>query len=683
MNAPTIAPYGTWTSPITGKLLAAVGMRFQGICIDGDRIYWNEMRPTEEGRYVIVGKDENEQIRDITPQDFNVRTRVHEYGGGSFITHDEVLFFVNFADQRLYRQQLGTQGALQQPEPLTSTEGMRYADMVFDSQRQRLICVREDHSNADQEAVNTIVAVDLTSDSASDLGNHERETVLISGHDFYSSPCLSPDGKQLAWVAWNHPEMPWTNSELWVGEIDEDGSVIHLHQLAGGQNESVFQPTWSPSGTLYFVSDRAGWWNLYRWQNGSTESVVQSLPDNSSHQQTDTTGNADNERSMKAVLEAEFGIPQWSFDSCTYGFRDDNEIICSYTQQGRWFLARLESQSGKLTPYNLPYTHIQNVQVAEQFAVFEGASPTTSAAVVKIDLASGQHSVLQDVGAVPVQPGYLSIPKSIEFPTEDGLTAHGIYYPPVNRDFTGPADERPPLIVISHGGPTGSTSSKFDLKTQYWTSRGFAVLDVNYGGSTGYGRAYRQRLDGQWGIVDVNDCANGALFLAEQGEVDGERLVIRGGSAGGYTTLAALAFRDVFKAGASHFGVSDLAALAAETHKFESRYLDNLVGPYPAQEALYRERSPIHHADKLSCPVIFFQGLEDKIVLPNQAEMMVDALRQKGIPVAYLPFGGEQHGFRQAKNIIRAHEAELYFYARVFGFELPNEIEPVEIENLN
>ncbi|HIC94777.1 MAG TPA: S9 family peptidase, partial [Anaerolineae bacterium] len=464
-------------------------------------------------------------------------------------------------------------------------------------------------------------------------------------------------GTRLAWLTWNHPNMPWDGTELWVAKLRADGSLGRAGRVAGGPRESIFQPEWSPDGILHFVSDRTGWWNLYRWRDGRVEPLTE--------------------------MEAEFGRPQWVFGMSTYAFESAGRIICAYTRQGTWHLASLDTATRRLEPIETPYTEIAYVRAAPGRAVFLAGSPTEPASIVQLDLATGRIEVLRRSSETAIDPGYLSSPQAIEFPTEGGLTAYAFFYPPRNRDYVAPPDERPPLLVMSHGGPTSAASTTLNLEIQYWTSRGIAVLDVNYGGSTGYGRAYRERLEGRWGIVDVDDCVNGARYLVERGLVDGQRLAIRGGSAGGYTTLCALTFRDVFKAGASYFGVSDLEALTKETHKFESHYLDRLVGPYPERRDLYRDRSPIHFAHRLSCPVIFFQGLEDKVVPPSQAELMVQALRAKGLPVAYVTFEGEQHGLRRAESIKRALDAELYFYARIFGFEPADPVEPVPIENLD
>ncbi|WP_448597435.1 S9 family peptidase [Thermoleptolyngbya sp.] len=648
-----IAPFGSWKSPITSDLIVVGSLRLGEVRLDGDAVYWSEGRPTEGGRTVVVRRslsDSSEpSTTDLTPLPFNVRTRVHEYGGGAYIVQDGTVYFSNFADQRLYQIKPN-----EAPQPITPEGAFRYADAVGDRLRNRLICVREDHSQNDHEPVNTIVSVSLSPrDGALDAG-----TVLVSGSDFYAFPRLSPDGSRLCWIEWNHPNMPWDGTTLWVALVNADGSLGEPQNIAGGEAESIFQPEWSPDGELYFVSDRTNWWNLYRW-NFATATPEPLCP--------------------KA---AEFGLPLWVFGMSTYGFESAESLICTYSEDGVSKLARLHTRTLELTEIPTPYTSISGIQVLGSSVVFGAGSPTQPGAIAHLDLATGQITELRRSSTVDIDPGYISVPQAVEFPTANGLTAHGFFYPPQNQDFAAPAGEKPPLLVKIHGGPTAATSATFSPSIQYWTSRGIAILDVNYGGSTGYGRDYRERLKGNWGIVDVDDCVNGARYLAEQGLVDGDRLCIDGGSAGGYTTLAALAFRDVFKAGASYYGVSDLEALAKDTHKFESRYLDGLIGPYPARRDLYIERSPIHAIDRLNCPLIFFQGDEDKIVPPNQAERMVNALQAKGLPVAYVLFHGEQHGFRKAENIKRALDGELYFYARVFGFPLAEQLEPVAIANL-
>ncbi len=643
MTQPKVAPFGSWKSPITSDLIVSETIGLSEIALDGKDIYWIEMRPAEGGRYVVVRLTPDGKRTDVTPVGFSARTRVHEYGGGTFLVSNGTVYFSNYQDQRLYCQAGGSE-----PRPITPEGNLLYADGAIDHHGKSIICVREDHRDEAREAVNTLVRLDI------DRGDEEQ--VLVSGNDFYSSPRLSPDGQRLAWLTWNHPNMPWDGTELWVGEVQKDGSVGSTERVAGTVDESIFQPEWSPDNTLYFVSDRNGWWNFYRFANSAIEQLCR--------------------------MDAEFGLPQWVFGMSTYSIESADRIICTYCQQGTWRLAGLDTASGELEEIKTPYTSISSLRASPGRVVFLGGSPTEPTSIVQLDLATRELKVMRRSSDITIDPGYVANPLPVEFPTENGLNAHAFFYAPKNRDYVAPANEAPPLLVMSHGGPTAATCSTFDLAIQYWTSRGMAVLDVNYGGSTGYGRAYRERLDGQWGAVDVDDCANGARYLVERGQADEDRLAIRGRSAGGYTTLCALTFRDVFKAGASYYGVSELEALAKDTHKFESRYLDRLIGPYPKDRTLYEERSPINSIDRLLCPVIFFQGLEDKIVPPSQAEMMVKGLREKGLPVAYVPFEGEQHGFRRAENIKRALDAELYFYSQIFGFDLADPVEPVPIENL-
>jgi dipeptidyl aminopeptidase/acylaminoacyl peptidase len=648
-----IAPYGLWKSPITSDLIVAKMVGLGEIVVEGDLLYWTEMRPEEKGRIAVVRRSPDGQTTDLLPPPWNVRTRVHEYGGGSFLVSEGVLYFSNFADQRLYRLVSG-----KEPEPLTPAVDLRYADYVMDGGRGRLIGVREDHTGS--EVVNTIASIAL---DGSDLERGGQ--VLVSGKDFYSNPRLSPDGTRLCWLEWNHPNMPWDGTELWVARIAADGSLSDTVCIAGGESESIFQPTWSPDGVLYFVSDRTGWWNLYRWQDG----------------QTGFAGHSGHAEALHP-MEAEFGEPQWVFRMTTFAFESAERLVCLYVENGQSVMAMLNTRTLDFQPVSLPYTDINNLQAVPGRVFFIGGSPTMSRSAVQLNLDSGEALVLRKATSLVIDSGYLSVPEPIEFPTENGLTAHAFYYPPRNQDFMAPTGELPPVIVSIHGGPTGSTSTVLSLGIQYWTSRGIGIVDVNYGGSTGYGRAYRERLNGQWGIVDVDDCVNAALYLARSGKADPQRLAIHGGSAGGYTTLAALAFRKVFRAGASHYGVSDAEALAMDTHKFESRYLDGLIGPYPAARDVYVARSPIHFTHQLDCALILFQGAEDKVVPPDQSRKMYEAVRAKGLPVAYLEFPGEQHGFRQAEHIRRSLDGELYFYSKVFGFDLADPVKPVEIDNL-
>ncbi len=639
----SVSPFGSWKSPITMDTVLAKSVRLSEVALEGSSIYWIEGRPEESGRNVIVKRESDKLISDKLPEPFNARTRVHEYGGGTYHLVGGSIYFTHFNDQRIYCKR-----ADEDPVPLSKEENCRYADFTYDRPRNRLLCVREDHRDEEREPVNAIVSIFLDPPY--------KVEVLVSGSDFYSSPRISPDGSNLAWLSWDHPNMPWDGTDLSMAAISKEGSLEERISIAGGKEESIFQPEWSPDNTLHFVSDRSGWWNLYRHKEGRVESLYS--------------------------MEAEFGQPQWVFGMAKYGFQSEQTILCSYTQDGVWHLGRLDTINKSLEKIESPFTVIEDLQVGDDIVVFIGGSPTTSLSVVMMDLETDKMDALRSSSSLKIDTDYLSIPQAIEYPTNDNLTAHGFYYPPKNKDFAGPAKVLPPLIVIMHGGPTAPTDAVLDCRIQFWTSRGFAVFDINYGGSTGYGTEYRRRLNGQWGVVDLNDCENGARYLADKGFVDNERIAIRGGSAGGYTVLSALTFGEVFKTGASYYGVSDLEVLAKETHKFESRYLDRIIGPYPDAIQLYRDRSPFYHLEKVERPIIFFQGLEDEIVPPNQAEMMVDALREKGIPVAYLAFEGEQHGFRQAKNIKRATEAELYFYAQIFDFEPADSIEPVVIENL-
>lgn len=639
--SPVTSSYGSWKSPVTADLVAGGEIGLEQVRMDGESTYWIERRPQEGGRKVIGRRSADGKISDVTPVGFNARTRVHEYGAGDYAVADGLVVFSNFTDQRLYHQELG-----REPRPLTAQAPLRYADGQIDRRRSVLFSVREDHSDSD-EPINTLVRIDL---------NGGDDAVIVSGNDFYSSPRLSPDGSLLAWLTWNHPNMPWDGTELWLGKLTDKGSIVEKQKIAGGEHESICQPEWSPAGELYFVSDRTGWWNLYRYRQAEVEALC--------------------------PMQAEFGQPHWVFGTSLYGFALGKSIVCSYAEDGRDYLATLDIETKALKPIATPFTAISQIHCAGDRVIFIGASPRLSSSIVSYDLHTRDFEILRRSRDSEVDASFISEPQPIEFPTENGLTAYGYFYRPKNPDYAARRDEKPPLVVISHGGPTSSSSASLKYSIQYWTSRGIAVLDVNYGGSSGYGRAYRERLNGQWGIVDVDDCVNGARYLVDHGEVDGKRLAIRGGSAGGYTTLCALAFRNTFTAGASLYGVSDLEALAKDTHKFESRYLDRLIGPYPDRRDLYLERSPIHFTERVNCPMILFQGLEDKVVPPNQSEKMFQAVRAKKLPVAYLTFEGEQHGFRKAENIKRVLQAELYFYGKIFRFEPADSIEPVQIENL-
>ncbi|HLQ77424.1 MAG TPA: S9 family peptidase [Terriglobia bacterium] len=640
------APYGSWKSPITSAYLTSAGIGLGQLEVGHQSVYWCEGRPMEAGRVVVVRRDSKGNSADVTPAGFNSRTRVHEYGGGAYTIHGDSVFFSNFADQRMYRQD-GTSP----PVPITPdppfAASLRYADARTTPDGQTLVCVRERHES-EGEPANELVAFPAD-------GSKEPR-VIASGHSFYAAPRFNPDGSQLCWITWDHPNMPWDGSELWTAHFNSSDGLSNTRWVAGGASESIVHPDWSPEGVLHFVSDRSGWWNLYSERRSWIAPVV--------------------------AMDAEFGIPHWVFGVPRYAFLSEESIACIYSRQGMDHLA-VVSFDGTMKTFETPYTSFADLRsngVDQLFVI--AASASIPPEVISLDVGSARRGVLKSSMSVELDAADISVPEPIEFPTTQGRTAFALYYPPTNKNYSGPADEKPLLLVMSHGGPTSSAGSALKLPTQYWTSRGFAVVDVNYGGSTGYGREYRERLNGTWGIVDVDDCIHAARFLAGRGDVDPKRMAIRGGSAGGFTTLSALVFHDVFSAGASHYGVADLAALATDTHKFESRYLDRLVGPYPEAEKLYRERSPIHFADRLSCPVILLQGLEDKVVPPNQAETFVEALRAKRLPFAYVVFPAEGHGFRQGPNIQRAAEAELYFYSRVFGFKPADDIVPVEIENL-
>ena len=653
-----ILPFGAWPSPITPDAIVADTVRLSSVSLHAGRIGWLEGRPGEGGRNVLVQADLRTDARtgtagagrpaDVTPAPFNVRSRVHEYGGGAYAVSGDRVWFSNDADGRIYAQAAGVA-----PVPLTAQGAARFADLVFDPVRRRLLAVRESHREG-VPPVNDLVAISIA-------GGTVR--VLASGHDFFAAPAPSPDGRRLAWLAWDQPDMPWDAAALYLAELDRDGVPGAPRRIAGGSGCAAFQPTWSPDGALWCVADPEGWWNLHRWRDGV----------------------------LRCMYRAghEFGKPLWQLGTTTFGFDAAGGVVCTWRDGSAWRLGRLDPEAGAMAPIALPWTSIDSLVVDGSTAAFIGGAPDRSAAVVSVDLESGKTRVHRASSTLSIDEGALSRPVAISYPTGGGHptgggeeVAHGFYYPPRNTSCRGPAGGSPPLLVMSHGGPTGAASDTLNPMTQFWTSRGFAVLDVDYRGSTGYGRAYRERLYGAWGVADVEDCVAGAVHLAGTGRADRERLAIRGSSAGGYSTLAALTFHDVFRAGASYYGICDLEVLAADTHKFEARYLDRLVGAWPAERDVYRARSPLHHASRIGCPIIFFQGLDDRVVPPNQAELMVDALDHRGLPVAYLRFEGEGHGFRQAGTIRRCLEAELYFYARVFGFEPADAPAPVEIRNL-
>jgi dipeptidyl aminopeptidase/acylaminoacyl peptidase len=670
-----VAPYGSWRSPIAPATVAAGGRRLAAATLAGDgAVWWAEGRPAEGGRVVLMRRPAGGEPEEVTPAGTNVRTRVHEYGGGAWtLAADDLVLFVDFADQRLYRQRLGEAPVAITPEPVAPA-GLRYADFRLTPDGRTVLCVRESHvtGEAEQddsppEPANEIVALPLDGSAA--------PAVLASGRDFYSFPRPSPDGAWLAWTCWDHPNMPWDGTELWLAPLDDPGDA---RLVAGGPAESVFQPEWNGEGRLHFVSDRDGWWNLYRFEDGEIEQLTEE--------------------------EADLGHPQWLFGGSTYAFLEDGSIAFVRTANGAERLCLRDpedkadgagsSPPPRLRDLDLPFTNFgfPSLSARDGRLAFVASGPDCETEAVVLDLGDGVAAggpaadsrpgmeTVRTAADDAIDPSVVSIPRPISFPTSGGATAHGFYYPPANAEFEAPAGELPPLIVQSHGGPTSHATPALDREFLFWTSRGFGVVDVNYRGSSGYGREYRQRLQGGWGVLDSDDCIAAAQYLTAAGEVDGERLAIRGGSAGGYATLCALVFHDAFATGASYYGVAELETLATDTHKFESRYLDGLIGPYPEQKDLYYERSPIHFVERLRAAVILFQGLEDEVVPPSQSETMVAALQRNGVPHAYLAFAGEAHGFRRSETEIRCLEAELYFYGRILGFEPADELQPIEID---
>jgi dipeptidyl aminopeptidase/acylaminoacyl peptidase len=652
----TVAPYGAWRSPISADVMLQAAVRLGGVQLDGDDIYWLEGRPGEAGRNVVVRLSPGStDPLDVTPSyeagrsKFDVRTAVYSYGGGAWLVDAGTLYFTNYRDGRLYRQASGSEQPIAltpaglQPngkDPLRS-----YADGSIDRGRNRWIGVVEDWSavepdNADErkrQPRHSIVAVDLSGGT--------EVIQLLQGRDFYAAPRLSPDGRWLACLAWDHPQMPWQGTELLLVELDGGGQPGAAPVVVDGSaGISICQPEWSPDGTeLWFVSDRSGWWNLYRY-DVSTRHMRQVVP-----------------------MDAEFSGPQWNLATSSYAFLQDGSVIAAYSQNGLMKLAVIDADSGRHTGLELPFTSYGFVRASPSGRIaFLAGAPRTPSSVVVLDSLKSALRVLKastNLADDVAINRHFSTVEPVTFPTTRGHQAHALFYPPANADYAGPAGERPPVVVLCHGGPTAQASSVLSLGIQYWTSRGIAVLDVNYRGSSGYGRAYRDLLEESWGIVDVEDCIAGVEHLGHAGRVDAARAVITGGSAGGFTTLAALTFHDFFRAGASHYGIGDLETLAQHTHKFESHYLDWLVGPYPQTVERYRDRSPRYHTDRLATPVIFLHGEDDKVVPPEQAEQMVDVIKAKGLPFGFLLFAGEGHGFRQRDNIRRAIEAEHDFFS--------------------
>ncbi|MGK0321201.1 MAG: dipeptidyl aminopeptidase/acylaminoacyl peptidase [Granulosicoccus sp.] len=627
------SPYGSWPSPITANMLVSGATGISEVVPDGQSVWWAESRPSEGGRVAIMHW-QNGNSQEVTPTGANVRTTMHEYGGGAWWAENGVLWYVDYSDQRLRQLDLGKDVEVISAEPETA-KALRYADMRPTRCGQWLISVHEKHSDITNEPQNLLIAVATNSS-----GNSIE---LAMGADFYGSPALSPNGKELAWVQWDHPNMPWDDTTLMLADIDISASSIELKNcraIAGGKNEAIVQPAWSPSGKLHYLSDKSDLWHLY--VQGNEQPILET--------------------------DGEIGYPPWVHGLSRYGFLADGSVVFANYNNG---IDHLDGYADQ--------TNFQSIRTSGSAVSFTSASWSSEASVFF------NGNKVRGPRDLQLHLEYLTEPEILTFPTgadkED--VAYAIYYAPAHPEMSGPTDDKPPLIVLAHGGPTSAARSQLSLPIRFWTSRGFAVVDVNYRGSSGFGRAYRKKLDGNWGIADVEDCVCVAQYLVERGDVDPQRLIIRGGSAGGFTVLSALAFHDTFTAGASMYGVADLEALANDTHKFESRYLDGLIGPWPQAADVYKARSPINHVEGFDAPMIILQGSEDAIVPPNQSRMIVDALDKRGIPVAYIEFEGEQHGFRQADSIMTAIQSELAFYGRVFGFIPDGDPTPLEIRNLD
>jgi len=662
MAAPKVAHYGSWESPIKSAELSSGTLRLGQTQYDNDDLYWIEGRPTEGGKQILVRREKNGTITDVSPRGFNVRTLVNEYGGAPYLVRNGRVFCSNYSDQVVYQINPDANAAVDERRiPLTPEGEYYFADFEYDSNRHRLLFVCEDHSDPTRQPVTTINVVATA--KSGEKSTRQKMEILVSGNDFYSNPRFSPDGKLLAWISWDHPNMPWDGTALWMAEVGENGTLMKHRKIAGADDESVMQPVWSPNGDLLFISDRLGWWNIYALPNPTKNLNPVALFEKNS----------------------DFATPQWVFGLSNYCFTGERTLAATFFENGKWQLALIQldalskTKNTTLIPSDL--TEMGYLTTNGSKIAMVAGSPTQQSAVVDLKLDDLSFEVVKASNTAPIAQRYTSIPKAIEFPSERNLIANAYFYPPYNEDYVAPEGELPPLLLTVHGGPTSASSNSLDLAIQYWTSRGFAVMDVNYAGSSNYGRQYRQRLTLNWGLVDLEDCQNAAKFAARQGWVDPKRMAITGGSAGGYTALCALTFSDVFAAGSSHYGVSNLETLLHDTHKFESRYLDRIVGPYPAYKQIYQNRSPINNVEKLSRPIIFFQGLDDKVVPPAQTETMVAAMRSRKIPFSYLSFEGEGHGFRKAENIRRTIDAEFLFYSKIFGFEPAESLEAIEIEN--
>ncbi|HLQ85453.1 MAG TPA: prolyl oligopeptidase family serine peptidase [Salinisphaeraceae bacterium] len=641
-------PYGCWPSPITPADIAAAGRKFADLKIDPAApavLYWNERRPEEGGRSTIMRQHPGGACEDLLAAPYSARSMVHEYGGGSFAVHAGVLWFVNGTDQALYRRD--RQGAI--TRITSANDPARYADLQYDPVHDCLFAVAETPCTAHEPRA-SIVRIDAAG----------AVQTVAAGHDFYASPRLSPGADKLVWLAWNHPDMPWDNTELWQAAIAPDGRIGAGTCLHAGEDESLFGPLFAPDGRLFIVSDADNWWNLYRVAGA---------------------------RDLRQLTreQAEFGVPQWIFGQDTCAFAADGRLFALASANGFWRLGEVAGSSGAFADLAVAATHMEQLVATADGLALVLADASTAPRIARLSASGGRGEreawsmEVVRTSADVAQDVLLSRPEPMAFPTANGDTAHALFYAPAHAEVVGPAQERPPLLIKCHGGPTGATSTALDLRIQYWTSRGYAVLDVNYRGSTGYGRAYRQKLNGAWGIADVEDCVYGARQLAADGRIDAARIVITGSSAGGYTVLSVLTFTELAAAGASYYGIADLQALLATTHKFESRYLERLIGEDPA---VFKARSPLHHAECLACPVLFLQGQQDKIVPPDQAAHMAAALRARSVPVAQVNFADEGHGFRRAENISHAIAAEQSFYQQVLGLDCAEPGMALAIDNL-
>ncbi|MCF6194391.1 MAG: prolyl oligopeptidase family serine peptidase [Kangiellaceae bacterium] len=666
-------PYGSWTSSLTAEKLADKGIRYGHMCVDGDDVYWLESRAKEKGRNVLVKCNSNGGISEPLPISYSVRSKVHEYGSGDFLVKEGILYFSNYKDQCIYRFAL--LNTTIEPQKLTEENSNgedRYADYCLSTNKKYLVCVRERHQ--DGRVDNELVCINLSVTEGDRRKGADSLRVIRSGFDFYTFPRFNPQSDRLCCTCWNQPDMPWDAAELWVADFQEGGNIDAAYRITGGHTRAngstqdidlpqrdeqyceknycaIYQPSWDDKSVLHYVSDASGWTNLYSHHDGLLNALT--------------------------PIDKEFGIPQWSLASSTYAIGKNNKIYAVYIEKGEQFLCQIDTETGKIETLVLPFNEFgEHLLLSEDKLYFRAAGASVNEAIYRYETGSNTLKILSKPNDFPLPEEELSIAQSIEFISAEKRKSYAFYYQPHNIKYQPTDNTNPPLIVMSHGGPTGMTSSSLNAAIQFWTHRGFAVVDVNYGGSTGYGNKYRNSLKGNWGVVDAEDCIAAAQYLVNEGKADKNSLLIRGGSAGGYTTLCALTFHDVFTAGCSRYGVADLESLASDSHKFEARYLDSVVGPYPKEKALYRERSPVHHTEQLSCPILLLQGKDDKVVPPNQAEMMVKVLKEKGIPYAYRLYEGEGHGFRKAETIIDALNSELSFYRQVL------EIDDVETNGL-